>query len=104
MRKGDHKMLRHALSSSRTIHPFGFFLSLFLLLGRSTKRGVDDLIRWALVANKVTGEERLAEEAKKVLAADMMTSLRRLTDDLNDDEWMYDPPNLGDGGRWKNRR
>ncbi|CAM9531825.1 unnamed protein product, partial [Discosporangium mesarthrocarpum] len=53
------------------------------------------LERWSAAAARLGEEERLAEDAKKVLAADIMTSLRRLIDDINEDDWMFDPPNLG---------
>ncbi|CAM9801673.1 unnamed protein product [Laminaria digitata] len=50
---------------------------------------------WTLVGEKLTAEKRLAEDAKKVLVTDINTSLRRLMEDINEDNWMYDPVGLG---------
>ncbi|CBJ48467.1 expressed unknown protein [Ectocarpus siliculosus] len=52
---------------------------------------------WALVGEKLTAEKHLAEDAKKVLVSDIKSSLRRLMDDISEDNWMYDPIDLGQG-------
>ncbi|CAM9297662.1 unnamed protein product [Scytosiphon promiscuus] len=52
---------------------------------------------WVLVGQKLTAEKNLAEDAKKVLVSDINSSLRRLLDDINEDNWMYKPIDMGQG-------
>ncbi|CAM9172832.1 unnamed protein product [Pylaiella littoralis] len=52
---------------------------------------------WELVGQKLTAEKHLAEDAKKVLVSDINSSLRRLIEDIREDNWMYDPIDLGQG-------
>lgn len=35
----------------------------------------------------------------QVLVSDINSSLRRLLDDINEDNWMYDPIDLGQGNQ-----
>ncbi|CAB1098833.1 unnamed protein product [Ectocarpus sp. CCAP 1310/34] len=62
--------------------------------GEAEAHGMD---HWALVGEKLTAEKHLAEDAKKVLVSDIKSSLRRLMDDISEDNWMYDPIDLGQG-------
>eukprot|EP00752_Nemacystus_decipiens_P016194 g14481.t1 len=50
---------------------------------------------WVAVGQKLTAEEHLAEDVKKVLVTRINESLRRLLDDITEDNWMYDPIDQG---------
>eukprot|EP00903_Cladosiphon_okamuranus_P009350 g8916.t1 len=49
---------------------------------------------WVAVGQKLTAEKHLAEDVKKVLVTRINESLRRLLDDISEDNWMYDPTDL----------
>ncbi|CAM9352393.1 unnamed protein product [Ascophyllum nodosum] len=60
--------------------------------GEVETNGID---RWAVAGEKLTADKKLTEDAKKDLVEDIISNLRRLLEDINEDNWMYDPIDLG---------